>query len=100
MSKQSGIYKKNDSDVGVVLRMSSKLHAFLEIEAQNNFRSLPMQIVAMLDKERHTDKNQRIESILSRKKGLPRISKEDKSDNKPLYTEDELNDIYKESRKE
>ena len=110
MSKQSGIYKVNNKDVTVVIKMDIKLRDFLELQPQHNFRSLPMQIIAMLDKYRYTDikeqgefrNSERTKSMLKefKSRNLRAINKEDKPDNKRLYTEEELNDIYKKNKED
>ena len=88
MSKQkgSGVYK--DDDCNVVVKIPKEVYKYLSVAARDNFRSLPMHISYIL-----TSKMREIIQATSTK--TETLSKES---NKPLYTEEELEDIYKKSK--
>jgi len=78
MTKKA-IYEKDD--ITITLRVSPTLHKFLSIDAKKQYRTLPLHTVSILSK--YVDKFMSIEK---------------QETNNPLYTEDELKDIYKQHR--
>ena len=78
MSRES-IYEKDD--ITITLRVNPALHKLLSVDAKKQYRSLPMHTASILSK--YVDKF---------------MSTEKQETNNPLYTEDELKDIYKQHR--
>ena len=64
----------------VLLKLNKKLHKFISEDATENFRSIPMQIIYLLTKRMKS--NEPSEDL---KEGT----------NTPLYTDEELREIYK-----
>ena len=64
----------------VLLKLNKKLHKFISEDATENFRSIPMQIIYLLTKRMKS--NEPSEDL---KEGP----------NTPLYTDEELQEIYK-----
>ena len=64
----------------VLLKLNKKLHKFISEDATENFRSIPMQIIYLLTKRMKSN-----EPSKDLKEGT----------NTPLYTDEELREIYK-----
>ena len=88
--KGNGIYK--DDDFSVVVKINKEVHEYLTIEARKNFRSIPMHISYIMTTKMRESIKQQIEETSAKTEILSRDT------NKPLYTEEELEDIYKKSK--
>ena len=78
-SKSPGTIYDGD-ETPVLLKLNKKLHKFISEDATENFRSIPMQIIYLLTKRMKSN-----EPSKDLKEGT----------NTPLYTDEELREIYK-----
>ena len=78
-SKSPGTIYDGD-ETPVLLKLNKKLHKFISEDATENFRSIPMQIIYLLTKRMKSN-----EPSKDLKEGT----------NTPLYTDEELQEIYK-----
>ena len=88
--KGNGIYK--DDDFSVMIKINKEVHEYLTIEARKNFRSVPMHISYVMTTKMRESIKKKIEETSTKTETLSKES------NKPLYTEEELEDIYKKSK--
>jgi hypothetical protein len=85
MSKKRGTGVYNKSDILVTTKLNPDLHKYLSGDARLQFRTLPAHVAAILTNYSEIRKSSDTEDS----------TQEEVKERDPLYTEQELEDIYK-----